>query len=85
LQSSALKSHLEDQIETYGDITLVNLVNQVKYERPVKEAFENAMLVVNEPRAKYVYFDFHKECKGMRFDRVSGLVDELKGQLEGES
>jgi hypothetical protein len=59
-------------------------VNQVKYERPVKEAFENAMIVVDEPKAKYVYFDFHKECKGMRFDRVNVLVDQLREGLDEE-
>lgn len=83
-QTSALRAHLSEQIAIYGDVHLVNLVNAVKYERPVKEAFENAMMVVDEPRAKYLYFDFHKECKGMRFDRVAGLVDRLRNDLEAE-
>lgn len=84
VQISALRSHLSEQIAIYGDVHLVNLVNQVKYERPIKEAFENAMLVVDEPRAKYQYFDFHKECKGMKFDNVKALVDRLEGDLEKE-
>jgi len=40
------------------------------------------MIVVDEPKAKYVYFDFHKECKGMRFDRVQGLVERLREGLD---
>lgn len=83
-QTSALRSHLSEQIAIYGSVYLVNLVNQVKYERPVKEAFENAMIVVDEPKAKYVYFDFHKECKGMRFDRVTALVEKLREGLDEE-
>ena len=83
-QASALRTHLSEQITLYGAVYLVNLVNQVKYERPVKEAFENAMIVVDEPKAKYVYFDFHKECKGMRFDRVNVLVDQLREGLDEE-
>lgn len=32
--------------------------------------------------ARYTYFDFHKECKGLRFDRVSVLIDRLAKDLE---
>lgn len=31
--------------------------------------------------ARYVYFDFHTECRKMRFDRISLLVDQLKTPL----
>ncbi|CED82637.1 Putative phosphoinositide phosphatase [Phaffia rhodozyma] len=82
--AAALQSHLSEQIVIYGDVHLVNLVNQVKYERPIKEALENAMLVVNEPRAKYMYFDFHKECKGMKFENVQSLIDRLREDLDKE-
>jgi phosphatidylinositol 4-phosphatase len=30
----------------------------------------------------YQYFDFHAECKHMRWDRISVLVDRLKEDLE---
>lgn len=64
----------------------MNLVNQVKYERPVKEAFENALLVLAEPedKVKYWYWDFHRECKGMRFERVEALVGKLRKELDDE-
>jgi len=35
-----MRRHLQEQVDTYGDQTLVNLVNQNGYERPVKEAYE---------------------------------------------
>ncbi|KAG9122878.1 hypothetical protein FRC07_000564, partial [Ceratobasidium sp. 392] len=44
----ALRSHLADLKSNYGDVVLVNLVNQVGYERPVKEALERAMEDVME-------------------------------------
>ena len=74
---------------------MVNLVNQVGYERPVKEAFEHAVEDVLEGSAGlsvgrggkvegvgYEYFDFHKECKGMRWDRIQLLVDRLQDRLD---
>ena len=35
-----MRRHLQEQVDTYGDQTLVNLVNQKGYEKPIKEAYE---------------------------------------------
>ncbi|KAL7417341.1 putative SAC1-recessive suppressor of secretory defect [Mrakia frigida] len=80
--ADALKAHIDDQIKLYGDVYLVNLVNQKGYELPVKKAFEHAMQRLDEPHAHYTYFDFHAECKGMKFDKVSKLVNSLKEALD---
>ncbi|WVQ86222.1 hypothetical protein IAT38_008390 [Cryptococcus sp. DSM 104549] len=83
----ALKAHLDSMITTYGHTYLVNLVNQKGHEQPVKEAFEKYMSLVSSTdpliaeKAHYVYFDFHHECKGLRFDRISVLVDRLAPAL----
>lgn len=37
---------------------------------------------MGNPRIHYTYFDFHKECKGLRFDRVSVLIDSLDQDLQ---
>lgn len=83
-QAEAVKAHISDQLDFYGELYLVNLVNQNGYEKPVKEAFEHAMESLGEQRAHYEYFDFHKECKGMRFDRVSVLIERLRKALEDQ-
>ena len=36
---------------------------------------------MGNPRVHYTYFDFHHECKGLRFDRVSVLIDSLDEEL----
>lgn len=75
-------------IKIYQRVTLVNLVNHKGHELPVKDAFELGMANVSasDPAiasaAQYVYFDFHTECKGMRFDRVSVLIDRLLPSLQ---
>lgn len=67
---------------------LVNLVNHKGHELPVKEAFERAMVAVKQEdpiinaNAHYVYFDFHTECRKMRFDRISVLIDRLAPSLD---
>ncbi len=39
-------------------------------------------LQLDLPEVKYEYFDFHGECKNMRWDRINGLIDRLEGGLE---
>ena len=75
-------------INNYQRVSLVNLVNHKGYELPVKEAFERniAAAASSDPvvaaNANYNYFDFHTQCKGMRFDRVSLLIDQISGFLD---
>ena len=33
------------------------------------------------PKTKYEYFDFHNECKNMRWDRISVLLAKLEEDL----
>lgn len=81
-QTDSLSRHFDTLFAAYGDVFIVNLVNQKGYEKPVKESLERALQEINSPRVHYTYFDFHHECKGLRFDRVSLLVDRLEQGLE---
>ncbi|BGP34362.1 Phosphoinositide phosphatase sac1 [Rhodotorula toruloides] len=80
--AESLSRHFDQQISLYGDQYLVNLVNSHGYEKPVKDAYERALNAMGNPRIHYTYFDFHKECKGLRFDRVSVLIDSLDQDLQ---
>ncbi|PLW13221.1 hypothetical protein PCASD_21145 [Puccinia coronata f. sp. avenae] len=77
----AMKAHFDQQISIYGDQYLFNLVNSSGYEKAVKDAYEKAVKNLNNPRVHYTYFDFHQQCKGLRFDRVQILIDQLHDQL----
>ncbi|EST09807.1 Synaptojanin, N-terminal [Kalmanozyma brasiliensis GHG001] len=76
--TEATRRHFEDQVDRYGDNYLVNLVNQKGYEKPVKEAYERAVEKLGNPQVHYTYYDFHHECKGMKFERVMDLIDRLQ-------
>ena len=76
-----MKLHVEEQVRIYGDTYFVNLVNNKGHELPVKDAMEKALKACGEPKAHYVYFDFHHECRGLRFHRIQLLVDELHQDL----
>lgn len=95
-----MQLHLLKQVSTYGEQTLVNLVNQKGHEKPVKDSYEryisqvstndiSTRLVMTEldfqlslPKVRYEYFDFHNECKHMRWDRISVLIEKLQHDLQ---
>ena len=77
-----MQKHLAAQTSTYGRLNIVSLVNQKGHEKPVKDAFERHIAQLNLSDVKYEYFDFHMECKNMRWDRISLLIDILKDDLE---
>jgi hypothetical protein len=49
------RRHLQEQVSLYGDLSLVNLVDQEGYEKPIKEAYERYVAKVNVP--SFVFAD----------------------------
>lgn len=81
--TTAHRLHMSEQLRTYGRQILVNLVNSKGREKAVKDEYERKVKEAgfSEQEVKYYYFDFHKECSKMRFDRISLLVDQLEPAL----
>lgn len=76
----ATAKHFAEQVDMYGENYLVNLVNQSGYEKPVKDAYQKAVQLLPLDVAlqvHYLYFDFHHECRKMRWDRVKLLIEHL--------
>ncbi|KAI9020157.1 SacI homology domain-containing protein [Phycomyces nitens] len=79
---AAARSHFDEQIRIYGPQILINLINKKGYELPMGQAYARTVEQLNDPRLHYTHFDFHNECKNMRWDRINVLVDQLKEQLD---
>jgi hypothetical protein len=79
---NALQLHLTEQLNIYGPTTLVNLVKQTGYEGPIKKAFEDRLDELKMADVGYEYFNFAKECKNMKWDRISLLIDRLDEIME---
>jgi len=78
---NVMRRHLQQQVDNYGKVSCVNLVNHKGHEKPVKDAFEKHVSELHMPNVRYEYFDFHNECKHMRWDRISLLIDILEEDL----
>uniref|UniRef100_A0A1A9ZB97 Phosphatidylinositol-3-phosphatase SAC1 n=1 Tax=Glossina pallidipes TaxID=7398 RepID=A0A1A9ZB97_GLOPL len=73
----ACKRHFEEQIALYGQQVLVNLVNQTGSEGELESFFRSLLQLLKNSKLRYEAFDFHAECKKVRYDRLTILIDRL--------
>ena len=73
----ACQKHLEMVAVLYGKQVLVNLVDQKGAEGRLEKAFKDTLTTLAYPSVCYEPFDFHGECRKMRWDRLSILIDRL--------
>ncbi|XP_054275237.1 phosphatidylinositol-3-phosphatase SAC1 [Macrosteles quadrilineatus] len=75
--TEAFIKHFEAQIMDYERQVLVNLVDHRGSEGEIEEAYKNMVNRVANPEIRYESFDFHHECRKMRWDRLAVLIDRL--------
>ncbi|RBR24762.1 uncharacterized protein FIESC28_02423 [Fusarium coffeatum] len=84
---TACRKHFESLSRNYGKLQIINLVEKHGVESIIGSAYEKAMEEVNKGTAQdheipFEWFDFHAACKGMKFENVSMLLDQLRDKIE---
>ncbi|KAM0398245.1 hypothetical protein ACHAQC_003916 [Fusarium culmorum] len=85
-QAACLR-HFESLSRNYGQLQIVNLVEKHGVESIIGGAYEKAVEEVNKEASQdnkipFEWFDFHAACKGMKFENVSMLLDQLRDKIE---
>ncbi|ELU14926.1 hypothetical protein CAPTEDRAFT_213692 [Capitella teleta] len=75
--SEAFKKHMTDQISRYGHVSAINLVDQQGKEKVIADTFLRHVLTLNSSDLSYIAFDFHEYCRGMQFENVSILTENI--------
>ncbi|RCI05525.1 hypothetical protein CU098_011994 [Rhizopus stolonifer] len=78
---NASRLHFDQQMKHYGPQILVNLVNTKGYEQPMGQLYASIVKQLADLDLKYIHFDFHHECRKMRWHRVQLLIDQLESDL----
>ena len=82
----AFTRHFEAQVLCYGRQVAVNLVNQKGPEGKLHDAFQHLIETSGRQmirdNVRYEHFDFHHECRKMRWDRLSILLDRIEPDRE---
>ncbi|KAI8908193.1 SacI homology domain-containing protein [Powellomyces hirtus] len=84
LEAESFKKHFKQQMDLYGNQIVVNLINKHGYEQKMGVEFARQINLLNEGRIRYVHFDFHHECRKMRWDRISVLMDDIRNELAAQ-
>lgn len=75
--AEAFSRHLDTQVFNYGRLVLVNLIDHRGAEDILEKAFREMVTRLGNTNIRYEAFDFHAECRHMRWDRLSILLDRL--------
>ncbi|XP_015118283.1 phosphatidylinositide phosphatase SAC1 isoform X2 [Diachasma alloeum] len=78
----AASRHLDTQIFHYGKQILVNLIDHHGAEDVLEKAFRDIVARIANQNVRYEAFDFHAECRHMRWDRLNILMDRLAHDQE---
>jgi len=83
---AALKKHFQDLKRRFGGVQIAALVDKHGTEAAIGEAYDKTIHSLVESReledVRFEWFDFHAECRGMKFENVSRLIHKLEGTLE---
>ncbi|EXJ93793.1 hypothetical protein A1O1_02186 [Capronia coronata CBS 617.96] len=83
----AFKRHFQDLKRRYGGVQVVALVDKHGSEAVIGDAFEKTFRSMQESRqldgVQFEWFDFHSECRGMKFENVSKLVQKIEDTING--
>ncbi|XP_015908698.2 phosphatidylinositol-3-phosphatase SAC1 [Parasteatoda tepidariorum] len=79
--SDGFQRHFDNQIFNYGPQIVVNLIDHKGSEQKLENALADIIQSSGNSNIKYESFDFHHECRKMRWDRLSILMDRVRQDL----
>ncbi|XP_015172365.1 PREDICTED: phosphatidylinositide phosphatase SAC1 isoform X2 [Polistes dominula] len=79
---TACARHFDSQIFHYGKQILVNLIDQHGPEATLEKSYRDVVQRINNQNVRYEAFDFHAECRRLRWDRLNILMDRLAHDQE---
>ncbi|KAI0822863.1 SacI homology domain-containing protein [Trametes gibbosa] len=80
----AIQQHLSKITSAYGPLTIVNLAEQHGKEGQVTTAYGDCVKELAPTDVKYHAYDFHAETKGMKYENISKLIEELERTFESQ-
>jgi hypothetical protein len=82
LNKEAMGKHINEQIEKYSKLKLVNLVDKKGAQKRLGDTLNDILRELNNKNVDCVWFDFHEECKKMQWNNLSKLIEIIKLDIE---
>ena len=82
LNKEAMGKHIDEQIEKYGKLKLVNLIDKEGAQKRLGDSLNDILKELKNKDADCVWFDFHEECKNMKWNNLSKLMEIINKDVE---
>ena len=61
---------------------MINLIDKKGSQKKIGEKMDEVVAKLKDSDLKLVWFDFHGECKNMKWENLSKLVDQVQKELD---
>jgi hypothetical protein len=83
----AFNKHVQQQLNIYSNLVAINLIDKKGDQKRLGDAFEKAAAEFSKglgsaSKLRYVWFDFHHECRKMKWENLSKLVNTVSDSVE---
>lgn len=82
LNTEITRKNYQDIKKNYENCCMLNLIDKKGTQKRMGEYFDRMHTSVGEPDFKLVWFDFHAECKNMKYENLSKLLDLCSKEIE---
>ncbi|EMD38456.1 hypothetical protein CERSUDRAFT_113620 [Gelatoporia subvermispora B] len=79
-----LRRYLQRTLQKYGPHTIVNLAEQHGKEAAVANAYGDYVRELSLKDVQYLAYDFHRETRGMKYENIARLIDQLERTFESQ-
>ncbi|KAG0047659.1 hypothetical protein BGZ83_007325 [Gryganskiella cystojenkinii] len=76
------QKHVSSQMDKYGRQIFISLVEQHGREVIAGSAYTQYVEKLAEPQVRYVQFDFHEQCRGMKYENIDRLIKSLEVPIQ---
>lgn len=82
LNSDMMAKNYEDIKRSYPNATMINLIDKKKTQKMIGSYFQKLHNELSDPTMHFVWFDFHAECKKMKYENLAKLLDIIANDIQ---
>lgn len=77
-----MRKNYDDILRSYENCTLVNLIDRKGSQKKLGEYLDKTHRNLDYSAVRLVWFDFHEECKNMKYENLSRLLDQIADDID---
>ena len=82
LNTEITRKNYNDIKKNYENCALINLIDKKGSQKRMGDYFERMHMSVGENDFRLIWFDFHAECKNMKYENIARLLDIITKEIE---